>query len=117
MGKFVHTMDRKAARQNYGNLMMWSVIRLQQEGQSNLVLRRMRHILFFVFSTLLLVTSCKTKSYSDVDIKSLTGWFYVIDSDNGIPLLDKKMLKKIYIDPKPIITDKNFKTAKISEDD
>jgi len=42
-----------------------------------------------------------------------TGWYYVIDLDNGYKRQIKKSQVYYFIDPKPIVLSKNFKTLKI----
>ena len=76
----------------------------------------MRKLLLATCICLVSLISCKGKSYSDEEVQKLTGWFYVIESNEGIKLFDKQGLKKFYIDPEPIVTEGNFKEVELIND-
>jgi hypothetical protein len=44
-----------------------------------------------------------------------TGWYYVVDSSNGYKRQLDKSAETYYLDPKPIVTAKNFTTFEIYE--
>ena len=44
-----------------------------------------------------------------------TGWYYIVDNDNGFKRQLEKSTDTFYIDPKPIVVAKNFTTFEIYE--
>ena len=44
-----------------------------------------------------------------------TGWYYIIDTDNGFKRQLNRSTETFFIDPKPIVTAKNFTTFEIFE--
>ena len=44
-----------------------------------------------------------------------TGWYYIVDTDNGFKRQLDKSTDTFFIDPKPIVTAKNFTTFEIYE--
>ena len=46
-----------------------------------------------------------------------TGWYYIVDTDNGFKRQLDKSTDTFFIDPKPIVVAKNFTTFEIYESD
>ena len=44
-----------------------------------------------------------------------TGWYYIVDTDNGFKRQLYKSTETFFIDPKPIVVAKNFRTFEIYE--
>ena len=95
----------------------------------------MRYLLFslIVFSTLINTTSCSGQKKSDKkadrvnleliykqnlqDSTLVTGWYYIIDMENGFGRQLDKSDEFYFIDPKPILVKEHFDKTEIFETD
>ena len=72
---------------------------------------------YLLLAVVFLLIACNGNSHPKKGNSTVfTGWYFVTGPENGVKVNDTWYKRSYYIDPQPILTDKNFTTFDILDD-